>query len=465
MSKSHKAPRFQRSGWLDVWLFEFLILSGPRRKFALIMSSLLTIVGLVRIVGQFISIGSFDSWGLFDQTLFIVLAFLGVYAVGSFAYSLLSATEFDLAERSEEVSELLVNLSGVAAEGDYEVRQVPWLKDCFVFSRLVDQRLWSDQEYMLVERNNNASYRDILKSIRDERETYTAILRSKKRQSVREKKMFHNEPKICLSSDFEPNTTEVEFFNGSYFLSFLTNELCSRDIYPSKGPRRRRILSGINAFPFVGVGDKPKKPPVLLSIRDARLSNHIGGNVLGITSDGTLKLWFQGASAQFSNSLLAPTGSGSLDKDDLRKSISVRNCKKNQWSLTETVKAGMTRELLEESHKSGGAMSLDDVTYIRIVGYFRWGGRGGLPGFLGVARVSRKDSEMFPNESEVYLREGSAASQRDSFPASNPQELLDSVAILLGDHQKRLSLPLYANLVALQRALKEDESLAKELFA
>lgn len=117
---------------------------------------------------------------------------------------------------------------------------------------------------------------------------------------------------------------------------------------------------------------------------------------------------------------------------------------------------GMNRELEEECHVQGTEIR-DIVNMTLPIGFFRWVHNAGLPGFLGVSRLSVSAGELEPNECEVHK-----SPERFTVGAENLDQLSTSVETLLRD--PGLSIPLYANLEALRIFLKAQPELAEPFF-
>lgn len=259
--------------------------------------------------------------------------------------------------------------------------------------------------------------------------------------------MFGNDLKIGLGDTITPGVTQLTLFQTSYYLSFVTNDLCTFDVEDISNrayPQSRWLC--VDHFP---VDDRERSAqPRIKSLEASMLSNHIGGNTIAFTRDRRLVLRRQ-ARAMRSVGLLAPTGSGSLD---------YRDCRSERHTLGQLVIAGMTRELLEENHAPGQTI-IDWAGDTRIIGFFRWLGKGGLPGFLGITRVSVDSHHLQPNTSEV----DSPSKHSLDWPAESATELHDSICQLL--ESPFLSVPLFANLHVLKVLLEAEPQFVRHLWA
>lgn len=262
---------------------------------------------------------------------------------------------------------------------------------------------------------------------------------------------FRNERKIGLATDLllEPLLpTTADVFRTDYHSSFLTNELATLDVYEEGAEGNERIWAGHEHFPWRSFSDGTI---CMQPFTRGGFSNHLGGNTLGITDDGRLVLWLQSGNAERSHNRWAPTGSGSLDWEDLDAG----------GSLLRSVANGAERELREESCLEEKEIPMRT----KVIGFFRWCSRGGLPGFCCVTRVGCRSAALSPNSREVCI-----AKRRPllgTHPAGSREELADTIQYLLGDEfdeEHQMSTPLLANLLSLRQALEEHAPEIDFLF-
>lgn len=265
------------------------------------------------------------------------------------------------------------------------------------------------------------------------------MLRSKYDDSWRRQKHFFNESKACLASDLLQPDQILHIYKGSYFGSFLTNELVAY-LLESTGPRPVIRYRGSDHF--------PADNNVLKSISNSAVGNHIGISTVVHTSDGYLVTWRQSKAAQQSQRLMAPTGSGSCDWSDWKRLDGPK-------SLKRLLAAAMEREFREESHplKAG----LDDATITtEVLGFFRWLKRAGKPEFVGLSKVDVPSFELEPNATEVdapeYILNTYCASSISRFRESL-EGTEDRPGLLQSDS---LSVPLWVNLICLDEALRAE---------
>lgn len=113
----------------------------------------------------------------------------------------------------------------------------------------------------------------------------------------------------------------------------------------------------------------------LVTLSASRLANNIGISTLAFTSDDLLLMVHQSQRNVASARLLAPSGSGTLEPDDLTGAGIGSSF---QGVLTH----GMERELCEES-----GVNVSDVLKTRVIGFGRWLERGAKPEFFGITRL------------------------------------------------------------------------------
>ncbi|MCX5066817.1 hypothetical protein OOJ91_13270 [Micromonospora lupini] len=105
---------------------------------------------------------------------------------------------------------------------------------------------------------------------------------------------------------------------------------------------------------------------------DSRLANVVGISTLAFTIDGRLLLVAQTRDNVGSPGLIAPSGSGSLEPQDVSATLAAP-------SLQDVIVAGALRELREECH-----LEPHEIAESAVLGFGRWMSRGGMPEFCTV---------------------------------------------------------------------------------
>lgn len=116
----------------------------------------------------------------------------------------------------------------------------------------------------------------------------------------------------------------------------------------------------------------------LRSLSSSELADLVGISTVAFTADDKLITVRQSALNAVSDLLLAPAGSGSLEPRDL-----VAPDGSPRQMLHDTVRAGMERELCEES-----SVQPAEIASTQVVGFARWMERGAKPEFFGLTRLT-----------------------------------------------------------------------------
>lgn len=188
-----------------------------------------------------------------------------------------------------------------------------------------------------------------------------------------------NDPKIRLASDIAfPLAEPVAVQETDYVSSLMTDQMAfvrvSRDetiLYHETD----RFLA------FQGGAVK------LLPFSETGMSNQIGASTLAFTRDGYLVFVQQTANNAQSGGTLAPSGSGSLDLEDLAYAAGD--------DLLDVVRHGAARELVEECGLQG-RLTPEAVarTELHVFAFARMLHRGGKPEFFCVARLPYTADEI-----------------------------------------------------------------------
>jgi 8-oxo-dGTP pyrophosphatase MutT (NUDIX family) len=121
----------------------------------------------------------------------------------------------------------------------------------------------------------------------------------------------------------------------------------------------------------------------LLPLSATGLGNQVGISTVALTTDGWMVLVHQSASSHSSPGLVAPSGSGCLEPQDVE----------GRGRLTDVVAAGMERELREELGLVSAAMR-EVRLETTVLGYGRWLEKGAKPEFYGFSRIHAAMREL-----------------------------------------------------------------------
>jgi len=266
------------------------------------------------------------------------------------------------------------------------------------------------------------------------------FLHNKFKFSMKNNKLFTNGEKVLLSREFDLANNQAYIAKGEFFSGFITNDVCSTQLKDKSG---RTITDPTPIFPATKTDDGVFR---LLSLAESSLHNQIGACTLAVTNDNFLIIWKQSERAQYSNNLLVSTGSGSADWDDVVKN-----------DFSQTVINTMERELAEESRLLGQSR---ENFKTKILGYFRWVRRGGLPEFVGITKLNLKLNDLSPDFEEVKMPKTLNTFHVDSIGSLNMT--IDNIMM---QNEGEISVPLYMNLLFLkQYATNEPDELGKFLF-
>jgi len=313
-------------------------------------------------------------------------------------------------------------------------------KDTIYFSPKINKYLINSEKIKLIITRKDL---EIQKVIFDRFDKLKLFFKLKFKNS-KGKKLF-NENKLCLSEDLLVGKP-VQCHKGTYFDTMLTNDLAG--CY---------IANRNSTKPFVDLqielpitrrqGYKNSFKP----ISDTLLNNNMGGSTIAFTKDNKMVFWTQGGISQFSEGLIAPTGSGSCDYEDITDNDFIK-----------TIKKTMERELLEESTQD---VNYENIVETRIIGYFRWQKRGGLPQFVGITKINLNKKELKANPKELVIEDdfiNDNLVQEFSPSESGMQDILHYLKTRC--EIKNLSVPLKYNLIALIDYIENYPDKAKEFF-
>lgn len=258
---------------------------------------------------------------------------------------------------------------------------------------------------------------------------------------------FFNEDKVMLTSKVVVTGDQMflTVAKTCYYASYLSNELYRDSIVDEDGVTWSNGLDGVWS-PFDDEG-----ADFALHELSGGISAHVGVNTIGVTKDGYVLIWQQG-SGQHSCNQAAPTGSGSMDWKDLSAARPAQD-DSGRLLFNDVIVYAAERELREESFAGSYVNGLST----RIIGYFRWGRRGGLPGFVCLTKIPlmRDDIEVRNREvcRNVHLEKLRLYGTRADMIAS-----LDAY-LQACDRELRMSIPLVVGLRCLRNLLKSGEDL------
>ena len=215
----------------------------------------------------------------------------------------------------------------------------------------------------------------------------TSRINRKKRFSLRRKlrkgAKLTNDKKLRLCSDLTIDlSTSVIVQETDYLSSLMTDQLAFRRVF-KRTDNQDVLHSGTDDFIKIA-----NSVPTLIPLSQASgISNQLGASTLAFTKDGLITIVGQTKQNAQSVNRLAPSGSGSLDWED------VEHCEKDDF--LHLIKLGAARELVEECGLDG-LISIEQFArrYIAIYGFSRMIHRAGKPEFFCVAALPFHSAEI-----------------------------------------------------------------------
>jgi len=198
-----------------------------------------------------------------------------------------------------------------------------------------------------------------------------------------------NDRKIRIASDFLGNSTVV-LQPTRYFASLATDQIAWFRFSTSKtkpdGTPERMLWDGMDAFI-----DRDGR---LKGFAQCAVSNQLGASVMAFTKDGEMLVVHQNKLNHQSVGRLAPSGSGSLDWDDVE----------DRTDFLDIARYGAKRELDEECvlvDKDGGYSTINSE--VLLTGFVRMVHRAGKPEFFGIAKIDATSDEICARKPERYV--------------------------------------------------------------
>lgn len=259
--------------------------------------------------------------------------------------------------------------------------------------------------------------------------------------SLREKRKFTNDQKLCLSRDLNLNLNYATCHTGGYYDSFVTNQVSGTTLVIKD--KVHTTITTEHIFPSYEDSDGNH---YLHDISTSQMNDHLGCSTIGFTADNYLLIWVQGSINQFSRDLIIPTGSGSTNMSDMEN-----------HHLQKTIIRTMERELSEETLCS--VPEKQNLRKTMILGFHRWVTRGGKPEFTGITKLSGTVSQYSPDPKETRT-------ERSAGLKFKVESINDLPGVLQQIRAKNhLSTPLYMCLYQLEEMyVNHQEELKKFMF-
>jgi hypothetical protein len=253
--------------------------------------------------------------------------------------------------------------------------------------------------------------------------------------------VLFNSPKVGMKSDLTveeiKSGCKVLLQQTDYFLSLCTNEMSCREV---RSRTSNRLFDGLSFMSNNGI---------ILDFQESKCSNHIGVSTLAFTSDGKMVITIQSAESAQSAKLLAPSGSGSADHNDL---------KQQPKTFQTFIASAMERELLGEC---GIVNNMDGLVKTHLIGFARLLNRGGKPEFFGVSFLNVPfDKLRITSKETVFIADitGTRVSRKEI------PEFKDALDRFRREHEGTFSFLLYLNLRFLEDYLDSSPNSFLELI-
>lgn len=284
-------------------------------------------------------------------------------------------------------------------------------------------------------------------------------------------RLYHNGLKLKLDSDLVRNDDgafplRVHIQKTDYLATLSTNDLSFQQLIERKS--RRTLYDGISAF----LSDRADGTFLYRGLAGSDCANQIGVSTLAFTSDGYLLLVDQSHQNLQSAGLVAPSGSGSLDLEDLPAG-------QTEFGLLDWLDDVCCRELREElgiqpsvEFSDKRRASLESVSVLtQVIGFALYLHRGGKPEFFYLARLSCSADEL--NRIAAYTRQEDSLSNR--FPKQKDyriRDMGDPISLQLmricenlrGGERLRMSFPLELQLAMVEHASTSQAEVIEEFF-
>ena len=254
----------------------------------------------------------------------------------------------------------------------------------------------------------------IQKIIRNNWDIYMPYLKRQYLDANYTGSLFFNEKKYGISNEFDETSLNVTLHKTCYYDSFLTDIAPGKKIvYRKNGKVVSELTGDLSCVTETGNGLKQLK-----NVGEYVGSNHPGVSTL-LFYHSKIRLYRQSRILQSSPSKYSPTGSGSVDYNDIKKSGNTSN-------FVDVVRYGMNRELFEEVFDNPKVI-YDDYVDTRIIGYFKWVRKAGKAEFIGISKM--KKNMLIKNSNAEHDGEGEYV----DLDALTVEDLMNSIKAILSD--------------------------------
>lgn len=348
-------------------------------------------------------------------------------------------------ERSLPVPPFL-SFSQAYADSGYKLEKICVANKTYsvIYSQAVNNVLCAQTWNPPVKKNGSWLFPSMMEDVR----TY-ALLRAADKGAI------FNSAKVRLKTDLLykdsrlPEMIEVQ--KTTYFSSLATNEISFLEISERRTPDVQRQKPWASSFSlYDGVSlflDKIEDGLKLRSLYRSNCSNHIGVSTLALTLDGIMLTVGNSNKNLQSQCLLVPSGSGSVDWEDMKK----------EKNFLDIVKRAAERELAEEC----GFISRKYEMKTTVIGFARFIDRGGKPEFFCLSVLNKEFSEIqsaHSTEEKLYTADlFSIQLNKEETPSA--KERRAAISEFCAKNEGDISVSLKLNLEFLLTAIEHNPSL------
>lgn len=369
----------------DPFLFKFFFLRGEYRLGALLQTVAGTASVLVFIGNAFNFYMEFTSGNIdeiFSLTNFLSILSSGIaFLVIIFVYRLNSINSPAFNEYSyfnvEQGHSIIENLQ-IKYQDDfsfYRGQNVCGVSDIKFNALLIKLQKENKDIPIDIDSNKFTAYSNNDIALKT---NWVAYLFTRWKSARTEKKIIHNDRKIRLRSQLTSETDRVTVCETDYASSIITDNTAFKSI-SIDDPISPVLYNDYDAF-LRKTGDSF----FLLGENENNVSNQIGASIFGFTKDGAIVFVQQTRHNMHSGMLLAPTGSGSFDWDDLKAADN---------KLISLVAFGGAREMHEESGINKRNIKKFAEENVFVYAYTRLIHRAGKPEFFALAKLDFRFSD------------------------------------------------------------------------
>lgn len=301
----------------------------------------------------------------FVAIILLIIAII-VYVLFIYQYKLKTYTFKKNSNEHIKIMKKNLILSDELIESGYKIHVGNFGKEMYVASDQVNDFLRNHADEILL-KDAKTDYKIPNKLL-----NYVPSLLDRKLKST---SVVFNGKHLGLQDEIFPDIKSLDCWKVSYFESQVTDEIIYYQLFDTRESFEK--VEGVLLACEIENDTYILKPNYKNSC-----TNYMGVSTVLITSDNYAILQVQGKDSNVNANNFAPSGSGSVDYSDYKKS-------KNK-TLENILKSAVERELLEEFGIKRGVLQLNT----HIIGYAKLIERGGKPDFFAVTKCDYTKEEI-----------------------------------------------------------------------